>query len=90
MYLLVLVYLSIIIVFNLQFSDTQRNNKRIVQTEDGSLFISRIQRQDVGNYTCLAKNIYGSDQITYELIVLGKYSFKLFRVFRLKFRCLNL
>ncbi|GAB6026603.1 Down syndrome cell adhesion molecule-like protein 1, variant 2 [Chamberlinius hualienensis] len=49
----------------------KKNNDRISQDGDGTLHIQRVQRQDGGNYTCSAKNVYGNDHITYELVVLA-------------------
>ena len=39
---------------------------------NGNLVISPVTREDAGNYTCEAKNEYGSDRSSGQLIVLRK------------------
>uniref|UniRef100_T1IUI6 Down syndrome cell adhesion molecule-like protein Dscam2 n=1 Tax=Strigamia maritima TaxID=126957 RepID=T1IUI6_STRMM len=48
-----------------------QTNERIRLQDDGSLFISTIQRSDAGNYSCRVQNVYGKDEITYNLVVLA-------------------
>ena len=38
-----------------------------------TLFIERIVKEDAGNYSCLVKNIYGSDTINVMLTVKGMH-----------------
>ena len=40
-----------------------------------TITIERISKQDAGNYSCLVKNIHGSDSISVMLTVKGKNSF---------------
>ncbi|GAB6027127.1 Down syndrome cell adhesion molecule-like protein 1, partial [Chamberlinius hualienensis] len=40
-------------------------------TADGSLSLKNLQEEDAGDYTCVVKNDYGEDKITYTIIVLA-------------------
>ncbi|XP_066997548.2 contactin [Anabrus simplex] len=44
--------------------------------ENGNLIISRVSRDDAGVYTCIAQNMYGSDESSGRLIVLSGPRFR--------------
>ncbi|XP_072946516.1 cell adhesion molecule Dscam2-like [Epargyreus clarus] len=46
------------------------HHPRFTRNHDDSLLINNIDQSLSGNYTCLAKNLYGSDQVEYTVIVL--------------------
>ncbi|XP_012553148.3 cell adhesion molecule Dscam2 [Bombyx mori] len=46
------------------------HHPRYTRNHDDSLLINNIDQTLSGNYTCLAKNLYGSDSVSYEVTVL--------------------
>ncbi|CAF4942224.1 unnamed protein product [Pieris macdunnoughi] len=46
------------------------HHPRFTRNHDDSLLINNIDQSLGGNYTCLAKNLYGSDSVEYTVIVL--------------------
>lgn len=39
--------------------------------EDSNLIIKSIKEEDAGNYTCMAKNLFGADSFTTKLAIQG-------------------
>ncbi|GAB6020358.1 Down syndrome cell adhesion molecule-like protein 1 [Chamberlinius hualienensis] len=52
-------------------SKTLHSNDRFHILTNGSLLIMDTKNFDNANYTCRARNVYGSDSITYQLVVLS-------------------
>ncbi|EEB12183.1 down syndrome cell adhesion molecule, putative, partial [Pediculus humanus corporis] len=54
-----------------KFKSTQikNTNSRIQVQNDGSLIIKDVQKMDEGNYSCSVENVYGKDEIIYNLII---------------------
>ena len=46
-------------------------NDRIRQLPDGSLQITRVIKEDAGQYVCMVNNKFGQDTVTHELVVNG-------------------
>ena len=47
------------------------NSERRKIMENGSLYLEAVISTDAANYSCIAKNDYGEDVITYSLSVQG-------------------
>ena len=47
------------------------NSERRKILENGSLYLEAVISTDAANYSCIAKNDYGEDVITYSLSVQG-------------------
>lgn len=56
--------------FNGQPIDLQRS----VIYENFTLHLESVTNMETGNYTCTAWNVYGSENVTTSLLVVGKYS----------------
>uniref|UniRef100_T1J9F3 Down syndrome cell adhesion molecule-like protein Dscam2 n=1 Tax=Strigamia maritima TaxID=126957 RepID=T1J9F3_STRMM len=52
-----------------RMEDKIQKLERFTNTEDGSLLIKEVLSVDSSNYTCEVENIYGRDQITYQLVI---------------------
>ncbi|KAF8764129.1 Titin like protein [Argiope bruennichi] len=50
-----------------------QKNKIITYEDSSHLSVGKIQPEDIGNYTCVAKNRKGQDSYTVTLIIEGKY-----------------
>ncbi|CAG9122363.1 unnamed protein product [Plutella xylostella] len=48
------------------------HHPRFTRNHDDSLLINNIDQSLAGNYTCLAKNLYGSDSVEYTVVVLPR------------------
>ncbi|XP_041972566.1 Down syndrome cell adhesion molecule-like protein Dscam2 [Aricia agestis] len=46
------------------------HHPRFTRQQDGGLLVHNIDQSLSGNYTCIAKNLYGSDSVSYEVMVL--------------------
>lgn len=44
-----------------------------VRVDDGRLIIEKIQKDNAGNYSCVAENLVGKTEWTIDLIVTSKY-----------------
>jgi Immunoglobulin domain len=53
-----------------EFTGSSSVNDRVALLPNGNIHITGLQQSDLGNYTCLATNIYGSDSTSGNLSVM--------------------
>ncbi|CAN8006471.1 unnamed protein product [Ixodes pacificus] len=58
----------------LELESDDRMTVTMLSTGSSTLTIRRIKPADIGNYTCIARSVQGSSEITVPLTVLGEYS----------------
>ncbi|CAN8026145.1 unnamed protein product [Ixodes persulcatus] len=56
-----------------ELESNDRMTMTMLSTGSSTLTIRRIEPGDIGNYTCIASGVQGSNEITVPLTVLGKY-----------------
>lgn len=57
--------------FNSQPVDSQSSQRSVY--DNFTLHLESVTSADTGNYTCTAWNVYGSENVTMSLLVVGKY-----------------